>query len=219
MRIKSYFAPSVQSAIALARKEFGEDVTLITSHVAPPENRDLGEYEVVFAIEELGDAESEPAPEPETEPVASASGEFRELLEQAVAAPASPQLNLPEKLEQLRALFVEIGIEPSMIRALMTMVGRCVPSSEPLKAGTDAPPGNVIEPRAQAPVVEPPAQTEQQEQAEPHHVNAPTLAPEPPKPPSAAQAKYSAAELAFLSSVSKPAKNAAAPSPDWKFGS
>ena len=52
MRIKSYFAPSVQSAISTARKEFGDEVTLVTSHAAALESRHLGDYEVVFAVEE-----------------------------------------------------------------------------------------------------------------------------------------------------------------------
>jgi hypothetical protein len=212
MRIKSYFAPSVQSAITLARKEFGEDVTLITSHIAPPESRNLGEYEVVFAIDEPSvDVETEPEPEI----VAPASGEFRELLQQAVAAPVSPQLNLPEKLDQLRALFVEIGIEPSMIRALMTMVERCVPSSEPpelLNTATDTPAA-----RLEPPLMEtepPPDALLLRALPEP-----PPQQQEPPQPVSAAHAQYSAAELAFLSSVSKPAKNAPASTPDWNFGS
>ena len=44
MRIKSYFAASVQSAIGLARREFGDDVTLVTSHASALEARHLGEY-------------------------------------------------------------------------------------------------------------------------------------------------------------------------------
>ena len=214
MRIKSYFAPSVQSAIALARKEFGEDVTLVTSHVAPPESRNLGEYEVVFAIEEPSvDAVPDLEPEPEPEPVVPPSAdEFRALFEHAVAAPASPELNLPEKLEELRSLFVEIGLEPSMIRALMTMIERCVPLPEPPGAGTDAPPNAI----AQAPG----AQVEPPGQAEPE-ANAPSPAPEPQTQPLpvAVQTKYSAAELAFLSSVSRPGKNAPASIPAWKSGS
>ena len=40
------------SSHCVARKEFGDRVTLVTSHVAAPENRGAGEYEVVFAIDE-----------------------------------------------------------------------------------------------------------------------------------------------------------------------
>ena len=123
MRIKSYFAASVQSAIALARAEFGDDVTLVTSHVSSLDNRHLGEYEVVFAVEATNES---PAFEPE--PVAPVS--FDNLLQQAIATKPSPQENLPEKLEQLRLLLIEMGIEGAMVRALMTMVERSVPASE-----------------------------------------------------------------------------------------
>src|SRR5436190_23623942 len=49
MRLKSYFAGTVESAICLARQEMGEDAMLVNSRKAQPEARHLGIYEVVFA--------------------------------------------------------------------------------------------------------------------------------------------------------------------------
>ncbi len=49
MRLKSYFAGTVESAICLARQEMGEDAMLVNSRKALPEARHLGLYEVVFA--------------------------------------------------------------------------------------------------------------------------------------------------------------------------
>ena len=49
MRLKSYFAGTVESAMCLARQEMGEDAMLVNSRKAPPEARHLGAYEVVFA--------------------------------------------------------------------------------------------------------------------------------------------------------------------------
>jgi len=130
MRIKSYFAPSVQSAIGLARKEFGEDVTLVTSHAAAIESRQLGEYEVVFAVDEVSDQPENTAP-PAAAAVAPVETPkaFQDLLQEAIVTPPSTHEGLPEKLEHLRSCFIEIGIEPSMVRALMTMVERCAPLS------------------------------------------------------------------------------------------
>ena len=51
MRMKSYFASSVQAAMEQARRELGSEATLVTSHSAGPEARHLGEYEVVFATD------------------------------------------------------------------------------------------------------------------------------------------------------------------------
>ncbi len=50
MKIKSYFASSVEQAIQEARQELGNDAMLITSRRSSPEARDLGAYEVVFGL-------------------------------------------------------------------------------------------------------------------------------------------------------------------------
>lgn len=58
MRLKSYFAGTVEAAVELARQELGPDALLVNSRKATPEARYLGEYEVVFAA-------APPASEPE----------------------------------------------------------------------------------------------------------------------------------------------------------
>lgn len=54
MRLKSYFADTIEEAIAQARRELGADATLVNSKRSGPEARHLGAYEVVCA----GDAET-----------------------------------------------------------------------------------------------------------------------------------------------------------------
>jgi len=49
MRLKSYFAGTVESAICLARQEMGEEAMLVSSRKTAPEAKHLGVYEVVFA--------------------------------------------------------------------------------------------------------------------------------------------------------------------------
>lgn len=132
MRIKSYFAPSVQAAIALARKEFGDGVTLVTSHVASLDNRHLGEYEVVFAIEEIIET---PASEPEKAPeILSAlvvaetpAPAFSQLLQQALQTPPPMHQNLDDKLEQIHLSLVALGLESSLVRSFMTMLKAVLP--------------------------------------------------------------------------------------------
>ena len=51
MRIKSFFAASVEQAIQEARQELGPDAMLITSRRSSPEARSLGAYEVVFGLQ------------------------------------------------------------------------------------------------------------------------------------------------------------------------
>ena len=50
MRLKSYFAESVETALEEARRELGPDALLVYSREAPPEARSRGAYEVVFAV-------------------------------------------------------------------------------------------------------------------------------------------------------------------------
>jgi len=48
MRIKSYFANTIEGAMAQARHELGPDAIVMNSRNAMPEGRHLGEYEVIF---------------------------------------------------------------------------------------------------------------------------------------------------------------------------
>jgi flagellar biosynthesis protein FlhF len=51
MRIKSYYAPTIEDAMAQARAELGPDAMLVNNRTAPPEAQHLGAYEVVFATD------------------------------------------------------------------------------------------------------------------------------------------------------------------------
>jgi len=69
MRMKSYFAESVEAAMGQARREMGPDALLVNSRKAPSEARGLGEYEVVFAVLAEGfEGDPESEPEPRTRP-------------------------------------------------------------------------------------------------------------------------------------------------------
>ncbi len=63
MRLKSFFADSVEQAISLARREMGPDAMLLNSKRSGPEALGLGAYEVVCAVgtETAGDGESSEA--------------------------------------------------------------------------------------------------------------------------------------------------------------
>ncbi|HWC98020.1 MAG TPA: hypothetical protein VG456_14770 [Candidatus Sulfopaludibacter sp.] len=51
MRIKSYYARTIEDAMAQASQELGHDAMLVNSRKSPPEALHLGAYEVVFAID------------------------------------------------------------------------------------------------------------------------------------------------------------------------
>ena len=73
MKMKSFFAPTVEEAIEQARHEMGPEALLVNSRKAPPEARGLGEYEVVFALlpEEADNKESQPPAPPRAESASS----------------------------------------------------------------------------------------------------------------------------------------------------
>ncbi|HTM49340.1 MAG TPA: hypothetical protein VL285_11680 [Bryobacteraceae bacterium] len=78
MRLKSYFAGTVESAMCLARQEMGEDAMLVHSRRSLPEARHLGAYEVVFAasqdpaLEAAAARTALPLQSPKAEPVPEA---------------------------------------------------------------------------------------------------------------------------------------------------
>ncbi len=74
MRIKSYFAATVEGAMRAARRELGDEAMLVQSRKSMPEAQHLGAYEVVFAIEDSS--------EPSKLPARESSGETGTLVRQ-----------------------------------------------------------------------------------------------------------------------------------------
>ena len=63
MRLKTYFASSVEAAMLLALEHLGPEAMLVNSRKTTPENRHWGEYEVVFVADpEAADAEAAEPP-------------------------------------------------------------------------------------------------------------------------------------------------------------
>ena len=89
MRLKSYFAGTVESAICLARQEMGGDAMLVNSRRTLPESRHLGAYEVVFAAAQdsgrhlaaaAAQAQTEERSKPQSPTLASEVAEIRRQL-------------------------------------------------------------------------------------------------------------------------------------------
>jgi flagellar biosynthesis protein FlhF len=131
MRLKSYFAATVEGAMASARQELGADAMLVTSRKAPAEARHLGEYEVVFAtVQEQPAADSREAPSSSPDkpaPWHELTGEVSQLRRQveqmasgigravslAGAVAASPELS------QLMSAFMESGINAAVAHRIL----------------------------------------------------------------------------------------------------
>jgi hypothetical protein len=102
-----------------ARHEFGDDVMLVTSRVASPEFRYLGDFEVVFAVDESETgpkAANLPQPQPETA--------FGEMFRMASAVP--PVGDSGEgAIAGIHALLVDMGLEPATTDAMIGLIRSC----------------------------------------------------------------------------------------------
>lgn len=120
MRIKSYFAMSVEKAIHEAREELGGDATLITSRRSAPDARHLGAYEVVFGI-----AEAPAEPEAPAVPTEDFNAELTVLRDQLdgikrllkLRSAGGESFARPE-LEQLYERLLSIGWEDGLARQI-----------------------------------------------------------------------------------------------------
>ena len=105
MKIKSYYARTVEDAMAAARKEMGAEAMLVNSRKTPVEARHLGEYEVVFAS--IGTAS------PVTEASLSLPGES------SFSTPAQPDrlttevAELKKELEGMRRAITRTACAPA----------------------------------------------------------------------------------------------------------
>jgi len=108
MRIKSYFAGTVEDAMAIGRSELGPDAMLVNSRRTTPDTRHLGEYEVVIATDIA-------APAPEA-PVGAPSAE------KPIRRPLGDKLSvevaeLKKELEGMRRALTRSAFAPSGWRA------------------------------------------------------------------------------------------------------
>jgi flagellar biosynthesis protein FlhF len=144
MKIKSYFASSVEQAIQEARQELGTDAMLITSRRSSPETRSLGAYEVVFGLNPAHLPGARPRP---TVPAADLSGELQTLRAQLEeikgtlqgARPAeSPSSEAEQLFEELVSNDLARNIAQEMVSAAVRLREQL--SREPLAGDRTARP-------------------------------------------------------------------------------
>ena len=98
MRIKSYFAKSVDQAMAQARVELGEDAMLLNTRKAPADHPSGMNYEVIFGV--AGEA-------PVTLPVTKVEKAVESKVQTAAPAPPAYSLEqLHQQMDEIRMLLV-----------------------------------------------------------------------------------------------------------------
>jgi flagellar biosynthesis protein FlhF len=118
MRIKSYFAKSVDQAMAQAREEMGPEAMLLNTRKSPPDQFDGGGYEVIFGLAEETPEVVGSGPQIAATPAAA-------LFAPAVESPAPEHFaaelgRLHDQIDEIRNMIVRSSL------AQLT-IGRTVP--------------------------------------------------------------------------------------------
>lgn len=128
MKLKSYFARNVKTALEMARVEMGPDAMLVESRKAPPEARRQGEWEVIMAPAQEDGASAPamgnaPAPAAGSQELARFTAEMAEMRRQiermaasvnrSTALQSARSFPQPELAEVFAAL-TESGVEPEL---------------------------------------------------------------------------------------------------------
>ena len=134
MKIKSYFASSVEQAIQQAREELGAEAMLITSRRASPDARQFGAYEVVFGMPSQNMARTA---SPETRDLNSELQALRTQLDDIKRTlrlnnSSRPEVtSTPAEFEDLLAELLAADLSPDLSRQIV---------DEAFAAWQDAPP-------------------------------------------------------------------------------
>ena len=133
MKLKSYYARSVEDAIAAARQELGPEAMLVNSRASLPEARHLGPYEVVFVVDAPPDGEAA-AGEPrvvadrlsaEVSELKRELEAMRRALTRSAYAPQPSRGALPGAAEAYAAL-TAADVSPELARAIVDAAGERV---------------------------------------------------------------------------------------------
>jgi len=128
LRTKSYFAPSIQAAIAIARTELGEDLLLVSSQSTVGQDRQFGDFQVVFASgdEALSPPDEESASQDSLRP---APQSFQDVLSAMLPAATAPAGTKEEKLTHIHLCLADLSISLPDSERVMNLIKECLPDS------------------------------------------------------------------------------------------
>jgi flagellar biosynthesis protein FlhF len=144
MRIKSYFADSVQEAIEKARIELGPDAMLMNSKKTDPELRSLGAYEVIFGVAP-GQIQSKAQPKAEATTEkrrpAAASTDYADFADSSRTSETGAALTGDLASGELVKQLADLRHQIETVRRSVTRQQRVVPASSGSPVGMHPNPG------------------------------------------------------------------------------
>src|SRR5689334_5322580 len=120
MKLKSYFAESVETALGQARRELGSDAMLMNSQRTGIEFRHLGEYEVVCAVMPESDRGETPQ---RTESAGMGKGQPLDKLSQEVSVLRRQMERLASILARSGAGMSSVTSNPGLARIFAALTG------------------------------------------------------------------------------------------------
>ena len=134
MKIKSYFANSVEAAIKQAHEELGSDAMLIESRAPSADMRRLGRFEVVIGVPDGGREQSRAQPfaaPPAREELASElkmlRGQINDLRKMLQPSPVSPEVEQVQ--QELIAADIDATIAENFIQSAEVIWQDAIPPS------------------------------------------------------------------------------------------
>jgi len=141
MKLKSFYADSVEEALGDARREFGPEAVLVQSRRTTVEARQFGEYEVVCALLPEDETASVPAAprekveraedygaHPDARTLAGELAELRRCMERiqssiALASTASTTSGAPAPVREVLAALLAAEVEPNLAQRIVGEAG------------------------------------------------------------------------------------------------
>lgn len=129
MFMKSFFAATVEDALAAGGRELGPDALLVQSRKAPIEARHLGDYEVVLALAASPGAPTHNALPAPSNPVAREIAELRRQIDgmarsMAHSTVAAPRWLAPSsQTARIYTMLIEAEVAPSLAEQIAEAVG------------------------------------------------------------------------------------------------
>ncbi len=150
MKLKSFFAASVEEALSQARREFGPEAVLVQSRRSLPEAKEFGEYEVVCALldedaartaairSEAKDTAGLQSAAPGGDKLMAELAEVKrsvERLQNSIVRGTLPAPGMPKELQDAFIALLDADVDSDLAERIVSEAGAHAAAAAPKNAG------------------------------------------------------------------------------------